>query len=136
MYYVAPDGRIQDDGLGGEHPPYALDARGQRLPVPPQISNILAMRYEEEVVRRAPQPRPMPQAPMPQAPMQAAPPPQPNVAMPFTAQDVQAMTNMFPLGDMIAKLTSAVGIQPCEPCKRRQEMLNAIGARATRRFWG
>jgi hypothetical protein len=30
------------------------------------------------------------------------------------------------LGDAIAKLTSAVGIQPCGGCKKRQEMLNKI----------
>lgn len=30
------------------------------------------------------------------------------------------------LGDAIAKLTSAVGIQPCGACKKRQELFNKI----------
>ena len=31
------------------------------------------------------------------------------------------------LGDMVADLTKAVGIQPCGGCKKRQEWLNKIG---------
>ena len=27
-------------------------------------------------------------------------------------------------GNLVARATSALGIQPCEPCKRRQEWLN------------
>lgn len=30
------------------------------------------------------------------------------------------------LGDVVAKLTSAVGIQPCGGCKKRQELLNKL----------
>jgi len=30
------------------------------------------------------------------------------------------------LGDIVAAATKAVGIQPCEECKRRQAILNAI----------
>ena len=30
------------------------------------------------------------------------------------------------LGDTVAKMTKAVGIKPCEPCKRRQEKLNRL----------
>lgn len=30
------------------------------------------------------------------------------------------------LGDVVAKATSAVGIKPCAPCKRRQEALNRL----------
>jgi hypothetical protein len=30
------------------------------------------------------------------------------------------------LGDVVAKVTSAVGIKPCGPCKRRQEALNKL----------
>ena len=33
------------------------------------------------------------------------------------------------LGDMVAAATSAVGIKPCSPCKRRQEILNQFGQR-------
>lgn len=27
-------------------------------------------------------------------------------------------------GDLIAKLTTALGVRPCPPCKRRQQALN------------
>lgn len=30
------------------------------------------------------------------------------------------------LGDTIAKLTSAIGIKPCDPCKKRQELFNKL----------
>lgn len=30
------------------------------------------------------------------------------------------------LGDVVAKATKAVGIQPCEGCKKRQEALNKL----------
>jgi hypothetical protein len=33
------------------------------------------------------------------------------------------------LGDLVARATSAVGIKPCPPCKRRQEYLNQLGTR-------
>lgn len=33
------------------------------------------------------------------------------------------------LGDMVAAATGAVGIKPCSPCKRRQEILNRFGQR-------
>ena len=39
------------------------------------------------------------------------------------------LDNKFPsegLGDTIAKITSAVGIQPCGGCKKRQEVLNTV----------
>ena len=52
--------------------------------------------------------------------------------MPIAPEAIAEMRSMFPLGDIIAKLTSSVGIEPCEPCKRRQERLNEIGARMTR----
>ena len=31
------------------------------------------------------------------------------------------------LGDMIASVTKAVGIEPCEGCKKRQDTLNLVG---------
>jgi hypothetical protein len=123
VFYVAPDGNVQDDGLGGEHQPYAIDRNGQRVALPQKMAAILATRYAS-----AP---PAPAAPAyPQAPQQ-----QPMPAQPFSPEHVRAMRSMFPVGDLIAKLTSSVGIQPCEPCKRRQEMLNSIGDRFARRFW-
>lgn len=39
------------------------------------------------------------------------------VALPFMQRPVGA-------GDVVARLTRAVGIKPCEPCKRRQAWLN------------
>lgn len=30
------------------------------------------------------------------------------------------------LGDTIAKVTNAIGVKPCAPCKKRQEYLNKI----------
>ena len=35
------------------------------------------------------------------------------------------------LGDAIAKLTSAIGIKPCTPCKARQDALNKWHAQMT-----
>jgi hypothetical protein len=118
VFYVAPDGRILDDNMGGGHSPYALDARGQRHAVPPQIASVLASRWEASLATQPAQAR------------QPAPPP-----MPVAPEAIAEMRSMFPIGDLIAKLTSSVGIQPCEPCKRRQEMLNAIGDRMARRVW-
>ncbi len=121
MFYVAPDGNIQDDGLGGDHAPYAIDRNGQRVALPQKMAAILASRYAASPP--APRAPAYPQAQQPQA-----------QAEPFSPEHVAAMRSMFPIGDLIAKLTSSVGIQPCEPCKRRQEMLNAIGDRFVRRF--
>lgn len=30
------------------------------------------------------------------------------------------------LGDTVAKITTALGIKPCRPCKKRQEWLNKL----------
>lgn len=35
-------------------------------------------------------------------------------------------SRMRGLGDLVAKMTKAVGIKPCEPCQRRQEALNSL----------
>ena len=40
------------------------------------------------------------------------------------------------LGDLVARGTSALGIQPCPPCKRRQEYLNRLGSRIGAFFYG
>lgn len=33
-------------------------------------------------------------------------------------------TRMRGAGDLVARITTAVGVKPCEPCKRRQQALN------------
>lgn len=38
----------------------------------------------------------------------------------------QSCDKMRGFGDMVAKVTSAVGIKPCESCKKRQEYLNNL----------
>jgi len=37
---------------------------------------------------------------------------------------IPGMQQSVGLGDVIAKATRAVGIRPCDACKRRQEWLN------------
>ncbi len=39
----------------------------------------------------------------------------------------QAARSRLPIGDAVARATQAFGIQPCPPCKRRQEALNQFG---------
>lgn len=36
----------------------------------------------------------------------------------------------FPLGDAVARVTRAAGIEPCEPCNHRKDVLNRLGDRA------
>lgn len=36
----------------------------------------------------------------------------------------------LPIGDAVAKVTSAVGIMPCGGCKQRQQTLNDLGDKA------
>lgn len=38
----------------------------------------------------------------------------------------QAPRPHYGLGDVVAAATQAVGIKPCEPCKKRQAQLNGI----------
>lgn len=40
------------------------------------------------------------------------------------AGDATSVRRRLRLGDKIASITSAVGIKPCEPCRRRQAFLN------------
>ena len=35
------------------------------------------------------------------------------------------------LGDFVAKITQAMGVAPCQPCKQRQAALNAWHAQVT-----
>ena len=44
-------------------------------------------------------------------------------------EQAQEVRSRFPLGDAIARVTKAVGIQPCAPCQQRQAMLNKFGDR-------
>jgi hypothetical protein len=46
-------------------------------------------------------------------------------------EDVLALrsTSRLPIGDAVARVTRAVGMQPCPPCKRRQAALNQFGDR-------
>lgn len=37
---------------------------------------------------------------------------------------IPGMRQSVGLGDVIARMTSAVGIKPCDACKRRQQWLN------------
>lgn len=40
------------------------------------------------------------------------------------------------LGDAVATVTKAVGIEPCEECKKRQAFLNSFGDRLAKLFSG
>lgn len=39
---------------------------------------------------------------------------------------VPGLRRQVGLGDVVAGMTKAVGIQPCAPCKRRQAYLNRL----------
>lgn len=44
---------------------------------------------------------------------------------PWQAQHfAQAHAHPYGLGDMVQRATSAMGIQPCEPCEERKRMMN------------
>lgn len=45
---------------------------------------------------------------------------------PFDASKCTSHSKWTGLGDVIASATKAVGIKPCEPCRRRQEALNRM----------
>ncbi len=40
-----------------------------------------------------------------------------------------SMRSRLPLGDVVARMTKAVGIQPCTPCQARQAAMNRFGDR-------
>ena len=44
----------------------------------------------------------------------------------YSHHDMPTENKSVGLGDTIAKITSAVGIQPCGGCKSRQEWLNKV----------
>ena len=39
------------------------------------------------------------------------------------------------LGDVVARVTKAVGFEPCAPCQKRQAALNQIGDRIAKYWW-
>lgn len=60
----------------------------------------------------------------------------------LSAEDATALTRRWraefqsrlPLGDAVARMTKAVGIQPCTPCQARQAAMNQFGDRVAS-FW-
>lgn len=53
----------------------------------------------------------------------------PEDAQRLTEQWRMQQKSRLPVGDWVARATSAVGIAPCSPCKRRQMALNELGDR-------
>ena len=41
----------------------------------------------------------------------------------------QAQMSRLPLGDAVARVTKAFGVEPCSPCQRRQAAMNSFGDR-------
>lgn len=59
--------------------------------------------------------------------------PDPTVAAPIALQiPVPFLNNAAGVGDLVARLTQAVGIQPCSLCEQRRQLLNQIQFRP----WG
>lgn len=54
-------------------------------------------------------------------------PPEDGVAL--TRQYRAQAQSRLPLGDVVARMTKAVGIQPCAPCQERQAAMNQFGDR-------
>jgi len=104
MYYQGPDGNVYDDGRGDASRPYGLDASGRPYELAPHVEDDLMQRF---VANHPPATTPLSPAKL--------------------AELVEIQKSRFPIGDVIARLTGAVGIQPCAPCKRRQEALNRAG---------
>src|SRR3989304_977683 len=48
-------------------------------------------------------------------------------------QHRSAAPGHYGLGDAVARMTSAVGVEPCTPCERRRMMLNGPAPRLRRR---
>jgi hypothetical protein len=46
--------------------------------------------------------------------------------IPITPEVTDSPAKLRGLGDVIAAATKAVGIKPCEPCRKRQEALNRL----------
>lgn len=50
-------------------------------------------------------------------------------ALGLTRQYQASFQSRLPLGDAVARMTKAVGIQPCTPCQARQKAMNRFGDR-------
>lgn len=108
MYYVAPDGKVYDDGMGDHTRAYGVDPIGHRFSLEPHVVERLTARYYVDHP--------------------------PAAVGGLSPERVAEIRSRFPIGDAIARLTSVVGIKPCAPCKRRQQALNQLGDRAARYF--
>jgi hypothetical protein len=53
----------------------------------------------------------------------------PEDALGLTRQYQAQFRSRLPLGDAVARVTKAVGIQPCTPCEARQRAMNQFGDR-------
>jgi len=47
----------------------------------------------------------------------------------LTRQFQQSFRSRLPLGDAVARVTKAFGVQPCTPCQERQRAMNRFGDR-------
>ena len=103
MYFVAPDGKVYDDGRGDWSNAYGLSADRRTYALAPDVAAQLTDRYYAD-----------------------HPPAAIGALAPETVAEIRSR---FPIDDVIAKLTGAVGIAPCAPCKRRQAALNQFGDR-------
>ncbi len=108
MYYLAHDGQTYDDGLGDVAGAYGLDVYGRRFALEPEVATHLTARYYADHP--------------------------PEAIGGLSSEHIAEIRGRFPIGDVIARLTSALGVKPCAPCKRRQATLNQFGDRMAK-FW-
>jgi len=102
VYYLGPDGKVYDDGRGDGERSYGVGPTGQPYELAPAAEAELLWRYREDHSRDA-------------------------GLSPDKLAQLQALKSRIPLGDVIARITGAMGIQPCAPCKQRQAALNRAG---------
>lgn len=103
MYFVGPDGQVRDDGWGDWTNAYGRREDGTQWHLPPSDTAALTQAWYRD---------------------------HPPVAVGgMSPEKVAEIRSRFPIGDVIAGLTSKLGIEPCAPCKRRQAMLNHLGDR-------
>ena len=53
----------------------------------------------------------------------------------LTQRYAQESRGRLPLGNAVARVTKAVGFQPCVPCAQRQATLNQLGDRIAKYWW-
>lgn len=117
MFYLTHDGQLDDDGYGFDTAPaYRVDERGARVELPPDVANHLTQQFADRIQARDGYVRGTTQA---QVRSMGA----------LSGEKVAEIDRQFPIGDVIASLTGALGIAPCAPCKQRQEALNRFGNR-------